>query len=208
MDTTSNQQTLRPDLDIIANWVKPDQQVLDLGCGRGDLLEHLMQTKQISGYGLEIEEDAITECIEKGINVIQQDLDDGLSNFKDNSIDTVIMTQALQAVRHPDKLLDEMLRISKDAIITFPNFGHWSCRFYLMFRGRMPMSKTLPYRWYDTPNIHMCTFNDFEALCHQKGIRILDRTVVDSHHNASLTARLWPNMLGRIAIYHIEKVNS
>jgi methionine biosynthesis protein MetW len=205
MDAATASNILRPDMEIIASWVKPEKQVLDLGCGRGDLLEHLMRTKKITGYGLEIEAQAITECITKGINVIEQDLDKGLSNFKDNSVDTIIMTQALQAVKRPDELLDEMLRIGKDAIITFPNFGHWSCRFYLMFKGRMPMSKTLPYGWYDTPNIHMCTFTDFEALCHQKGIRILNRTVVNDQHEASLASRVWPNMMGRIAIYHITR---
>jgi methionine biosynthesis protein MetW len=196
---------LRPDLDIIANWIKPKQQVLDLGCGAGTLLHHLIQTKQITGYGLEIEEDAITECIRKGINVIQQDLDKGLDNFEDHSVDTIVMTQALQAVKRPDLLLDEMLRVADEAIITFPNFGHWSCRFYLMFKGRMPMSEALPYSWYDTPNIHLCTFKDFEALCYDKGIKVVNRTVVDDDLKDSWAVRLWPNMLGQVAIYHITK---
>lgn len=197
--------TLRADLDIIANWIKPKQQVLDLGCGSGLLLDHLIQTKDITGYGLEIEEDAITECIRKGINVIQQDLDKGLDNFEDNSVNTVVMTQALQAVKRPDELLEEMLRVADEAIITFPNFGHWSCRFYLMFKGRMPMSETLPFSWYDTPNIHLCTFKDFEALCRDKGMKVLNRTVVDNELKDSWAVRLWPNMLGQVAIYHITK---
>lgn len=196
---------LRADQEIIANWIKPKQQVLDLGCGAGLLLDHLIQTKDITGYGLEIEEDSITECIKKGINVVQQDLDKGLDNFEDHSIDTVVMTQALQAVKRPDLLLDEMLRVADEAIITFPNFGHWSCRFYLMFKGRMPMSEALPFSWYDTPNIHLCTFKDFEALCHDKGLKVVNRTVVDNELKDSWAVRLWPNMLGQVAIYHVTK---
>ncbi|GAA3926909.1 methionine biosynthesis protein MetW [Litoribacillus peritrichatus] len=198
-------KNLRADLEIIANWISPDQQVLDLGCGQGELLSHLMTTKKIKGYGLEIEEDAITECIKKGINVVQQNLDDGLSNFEDHSVDTIVMTQALQAVKRPDLLLDEMLRVGNEAIITFPNFGHWSCRAYLMFKGRMPMSDTLPFSWYDTPNIHLCTFKDFEALCYDKEIKVLNRTVVDNDLKDNWAIRLWPNLLGQVAIYHIKK---
>ncbi len=196
---------LRADFEIIAEWIKPNQQVLDLGCGQGQLLHHLMKTKNIKGYGLEIEEDAITECIKKGINVVQQNLDEGLDNFEDNSVDTIIMTQALQAVRRPDELLDEMLRVGNEAIITFPNFGHWTCRSYLMFKGRMPMSDTLPFSWYDTPNIHLCTFKDFEALCYDKDIKVISRTVVDNDLKDNWAIRLWPNLLGQVAIYHITK---
>ena len=159
---------LRDDLRIIQQWVKPSSQVLDLGCGEGQLLSYLQANKQVNGYGLEINPDKITACIRNGVNVLEQNLDDGLSNFADDSMDTVIMTQALQVVRRPDELLEEMLRIGKEAIVTFPNFGFWKTRFYLLLKGRMPMSETLPYNWYDTPNIHMCTFRDFEILCHEK----------------------------------------
>ena len=196
---------LREDLQIIQQWVKPDSQVLDLGCGEGTLLKYLQQHKNVRGYGLEIDPDKITACIANGVNVIEQDLDKGLSNFADNSIDTVVMTQALQAVQRPDLLLDEMLRIGDEAIVTFPNFGYWRTRFYLLLKGRMPMSETLPYNWYDTPNIHMCTFHDFEVLCHAKNIRILNRTVVDDQHREHWTIGLWPAMLGEIAVYHITR---
>ena len=197
--------TLRDDLQIIQQWVKPDSQVLDLGCGEGTLLQYLQKNKNVRGYGLEIDPEKITECIVNDVNVIEQNLDKGLSNFADNSIDTVIMTQALQAVQRPDVLLDEMLRIGDEAIVTFPNFGFWRTRFYLLLKGRMPMSETLPYNWYDTPNIHMCTFRDFEVLCREKNIRILNRTVVDGRHREHWTIRLWPAMLGEIAIYHITR---
>jgi len=196
---------LRSDLNIIQDWVAPESQVLDLGCGQGDLLNYLQSKKQCKGYGLEIHSDSIVACVEKGINVIEHDLNNGLSHFKDGSVDTVVMTQALQAVRRPDLLLDEMLRVGKEAIITFPNFGYWRTRLYLLSKGKMPMSKTLPYNWYDTPNIHMCTFRDFEKLCREKGLKVVDRTVVDSNHQEHLSITLWPNLLGEIAIYRVTK---
>ncbi|HUH58065.1 MAG TPA: methionine biosynthesis protein MetW [Pseudomonadales bacterium] len=198
-------EPLREDLNIIQQWIKPNSKVLDLGCGQGILLKYLSEHKNVHGYGLEINPDKITACIKKGLNVIEQNLDKGLSNFQENTIDTVVMTQALQAVQRPDLLLDEMLRIGNEAIVTFPNFGYWRTRFYLLLKGRMPMSKTLPYNWYDTPNIHLCTFRDFEVLCHEKGIRILNRTVVDGEHKEHLSINLWPSMLGETAIYHIKR---
>jgi methionine biosynthesis protein MetW len=195
---------LRPDLTIIQHWVKPNSQVLDLGCGEGELLSYLKAEKGVRGYGLEINPEKITHCIKNGINVIEQNLDTGLGNFKDNSIDTVVMAQALQAVQNPDLLVDEMLRIGNQAIVTFPNFGYWRTRLYLLLKGRMPMSESLPYNWYDTPNIHLCTFKDFEQLCHNKGIRILNKTVVDDQHNEHWHIGLWPAMLGETAVYHIS----
>ena len=196
---------LRPDLSIIQQWIRPESEILDLGCGEGELLSYLKNEKKVHGYGLEINPEKLTACIRNGVNVIEQNLDNGLGNFEDQSIDTVVMTQALQAVQRPDELLDEMLRIGKEAIVTFPNFGYWKTRFYLLLKGRMPMSDTLPYNWYDTPNIHMCTFRDFEILCREKGIRILNKTVVDDQHREHWSIRLWPAMLGEIAVYHITR---
>ncbi len=196
---------MRADLEIIQEWIAPQSRVLDLGCGQGSLLAGLAEQKQVRGYGLEINPEDIQACIQAGVNVIEQDLDKGLSNFQDRSFDTVLMTQALQAVHRPDWVLDEMLRIGRESIITFPNFGHWRARGYLWFRGKMPVSKFLPYTWYDTPNIHFCTFKDFEQLCRQKNIHILDRTVVDSRHRDHWWIRLWPNMLGEIAIYRVTR---
>jgi len=197
--------TLRSDLNLIQQWIQPNSQVLDLGCGQGELLEFLKYQKACQVYGLEIHPDSIVSCVEKGLSVIEHDLNNGLKHFKDGSVDTVVMTQALQAVRRPDLLLDDMLRVGKEAIITFPNFGYWRTRLYLMSKGAMPMSKTLPYNWYDTPNIHMCTFHDFENLCRDKQLTILDRTVVDSTHEESLSTRLWPNLLGEIAMYRVTR---
>ncbi len=196
---------MRPDLEIIEQWIQPRARVLDLGCGEGTLLAHLKQRKQVSGYGLEINPENINSCLAKGVNVVEQDLDQGLRNFDNGSFDTVIMTQALQVLHHPDQVLDEMLRVGRECIVTFPNFGHWRCRLYLGVRGQMPVSKFMPYTWYNTPNIHFCTFKDFEALCQKKQLRILNRTVVDQAHQGSLTNRLLPNLFGEIAIYHLSR---
>jgi methionine biosynthesis protein MetW len=196
---------LRQDLHIIEQWIKPNSQVLDLGCGEGLLLKHLKENKNVRGYGLEIDSEKITQCIANGLNVIEQDLDKGLNNFKSDSMNTVIMTQALQAVARPDLMIEEMLRIGEEAIVTFPNFGYWRIRFYLMLKGRMPMSDTMPYNWYDTPNIHFCTFRDFEVLCHEKGIRILNKTVVDGQYREHFSMKMWPSFLGEIAIYRIKR---
>ena len=195
---------MRADLDIIQDWIPTGSRVLDLGCGDGELLAWLRDHKQVSGYGLEIDADNIAQCLQKGINVIEQDLDQGLSNFASNSFDVVVMTQALQAVQYPDKLLEEMLRIGRQCIITFPNFGHWRCRWDLMHKGQMPVSEFLPYTWYNTPNIHFCTFLDFEALCYQRQVRVLDRLAVDRLHRHNWVSRIWPNLFGEIGIYRVS----
>ena len=197
---------MRADLKLIEPWVRPGTHVLDLGCGDGTLLAHLHEKKNVQGYGIEIDEAQITRCIEKGVNVIQHDLDSkGLKTFADQQFDTVIMTQALQAVRQPDVMLEEMLRLGQQGIVTFPNFGYWRCRQYLLWHGKMPMSKTLPHTWYNTPNIHLCTFKDFEALCKKKGIKILNRTVVDSDFSQSRFAKMWPNLFAEFAVYRITR---
>lgn len=197
---------LRPDLDIIEQWIKPGAHMLDVGCGDGTLLGYLQENKNVSGYGLEINHEHITACMRRGVSVVEQDLDvKGLGNFRDQSFDIVVMTQALQAVREPDVMLEEMLRLGRECIVTFPNFAYWRLRWYLMRKGRMPVSKTLPYTWYNTPNIHLCTFRDFEALCFERGIRILDRAVGDNEHRAGWFNRLWPNLFGQIAIYRVTR---
>lgn len=197
---------MRADLKLIEPWVRSGTHVLDLGCGDGTLLAHLHEKKNVQGYGIEIDEAQITRCIEKGVNVIEHNLDSkGLKSFADQQFDTVIMTQALQAVRQPDVMLEEMLRLGQQGIVTFPNFGYWRCRQYLLWHGKMPMSKTLPHTWYNTPNIHLCTFKDFEALCKKKAIKILNRTVVDSDFSQSRFAKMWPNLFAEFAVYRITR---
>jgi methionine biosynthesis protein MetW len=198
--------SLRVDLALISEWIKPNSRILDLGCGDGTLLKHLRETMNVSGYGIEIDQADIVKCIESGINVIHADLDEGINNYFDaNSFDFVVMTQALQAIRHPEKLLDEILRVSSDAIITFPNMAYWSNRVQLAIGGHMPVTKSLPHYWYNTPNIHLCTLQDFENLCKELGIRIIKRHVVDSQHRHNWLSKLFPNLFGEIAIYHITK---
>lgn len=195
----------RNDFDIIRQWIKTQSRVLDLACGDGELLKSLKQEKQVKGYGLEINPQNIERCIVNGINVLEQDIDRGLGNFRDGSFDTVIMTQALQVLRHPHLVLEEMLRVGRECIVTFPNFGHWRCRWYLSTRGKMPVSRFMPYTWYDTPNIHFCTFRDFEELCRQKQLTVIERLVVDNAHKGDWKTKLFPNLLGEIAIYHLTR---
>lgn len=197
---------MRPDLNIIAEWIQPASRVLDLGCGDGALLAHLRDHKHVMGYGLEIDKDKIIACIRAGINVIHTNLEAGLADFNDAAFDYVIMTQTLQAVQHTERLLDEMLRVGREGIVTFPNFGHWKCRFQLTLEGHMPVvKKTLPYAWYNTPNIHLFTIQDFEKLCRNRGIVIYQRTVVDYAHRSSLGLRLFPNLLGELALYRLGR---
>jgi methionine biosynthesis protein MetW len=195
---------MRLDLTLIQNWIEPKARVLDLGCGDGTLLMALRDNKNADGLGVEIDAEDITRCVARGINVIEQDLNDDLGNFETGSFDVVVMTLALQALRYPHRVLDEMLRIGRHGIITFPNFGHWRARWYLFSRGRMPVSKFLPYTWYDTPNIHFCTVKDFEALCAEKNIRILDRAMI-AGNSAGPLARLWSNLFAVTAVYHIAR---
>ncbi|MCB1678569.1 MAG: methionine biosynthesis protein MetW [Halioglobus sp.] len=196
---------MRQDLTHILRWVEPGSRVLDLGCGDGEFLASLRERRQVRGTGLEIDADNITAAIARGLDIVEQDMDRGLANFPDQSFDTVVMAHALQAVHYPDRVLDEMLRIGRQCIVTFPNFGHWRCRLYLGTRGRMPVSKFMPYSWYDTPNIHFCTVRDFEALCREKSIRILARDVVGNTERQPLLASTWPNLFAATAIYHITR---
>ncbi|MDN5848988.1 MAG: methionine biosynthesis protein MetW [Nitrococcus sp.] len=196
---------MRPDLQIVADWITPRSRVLDLGCGDGTLLRELQESRFVTGYGLEIDADNIGRCIRNGVNVIQTDLDQGLSDFAAGTFDYVVMTQTLQAVRRPNRLLDEMLRVGRIGIVTFPNFAFWRLRYHLAMLGRMPMSGALSYTWYETPNIHLCTIRDFEELCLQKDIRILEREVLSHDLRRPVIAGVLPNLLAEIAIYRFRR---
>jgi methionine biosynthesis protein MetW len=187
----------RADFAAIAQWVKPGARVLDLGCGDGSLFNYLQRERSISGYGVEIDDDNVLACVQNGVNVIQRNLELGLLDFDDQSFDFVILSQTLQAMRHGERLISEMLRVGREGIVTFPNFGYWRNRLQIL-GGRMPVSETLPYEWFDTPNIHLCTLEDFERFCSERGIRIVERKVLTQGR----AVHTLPNLLGALAIYH------
>ncbi|MFT5446885.1 MAG: methionine biosynthesis protein MetW [Gammaproteobacteria bacterium] len=189
----------------ITDWVSPGARILDLGCGDGTLLAHLRDVHRISGYGLEIDIDNIVKCMAKGVNAIQADLDQGLADFHDLSFDTVILLQTLQAVRFPGNLLREMLRVGHEGVVTFPNFGHWSARVQLAFGGRMPVTKTLPSQWYDSTNLHLFTLKDFETLCRDEGIEVVQRVLLSADGHESTLSRAWPTLFTEVAVYRLRQ---
>ncbi|GAB5605105.1 methionine biosynthesis protein MetW [Sideroxyarcus sp. TK5] len=190
----------RPDFAAIAAWIPQGSSVLDLGCGDGSLLRYLRETREVRGYGVEISDANIAACIANGVNVIQNDLDAGLADFESDSFDFVILSQTLQATRHTEALMNEIVRVGREGIISFPNFGYWKNRLQIM-QGHMPVSKQLPYQWYDTPNVHLCTLNDFELLCDHLGIRILGRHVMNEGGDVNLL----PNLRGSVAVYRFKR---
>jgi methionine biosynthesis protein MetW len=194
---------LRPDLALICDWIRPGSRVLDLGCGDGALLAHLARTCEVRGYGLEIDPALVLRCVEAGVNVIQADIDEGLKDFESGSFDYVLMTQALQALHRPERALTEILRIGRFGIVTFPNFGHWRVRSALAL-GRMPVTASLPDRWYDTPNIHLCTVADFEDLCARNRWNILQRRLLDRSHHEGARIRMAPNLFSEVALYLLQ----
>ena len=198
----------RRDFKIISEWIKKQSTVLDLGCGDSTLLNYLVATKNINGYGLEKDIEKVQESIKKNISVIQADFNVGLEQyFENNFFDYAIMTQALQENKNPDRIILEMLRVAKEGIVTFPNMGFWKNRFQLGFLGRMPISKSLPNNWFDTPNIHLCTFEDFERLCRDLKIKIIEKKVLNNSYSTNFFLKLFPNLFGEIALYRFEKTN-
>ncbi|ABI58802.1 MULTISPECIES: methionine biosynthesis protein MetW [Nitrosomonas] len=188
--------TLRPDFATIAAWIKPGSSVLDLGCGDGTLLHYLGNKLDVRGYGVEISAHNILACMQKGINVIHSDLESGLSGFENASFDYVILSQTLQAMKNTENIIQEILRVGKEGIVSFPNFGYWKNRLQVA-AGHMPVSSNLPYQWYDTPNIHLCTLHDFEQLCQKHKVNILERRVM----NHDKKVAFFPNLFGILAFY-------
>jgi methionine biosynthesis protein MetW len=184
----------------ILRWVMPGARVLDLGCGDGRLLRSLWEARQAPGYGVEIDDAHVLACIRNDVNVLQMDLEDGLSAFRDRSFDYVILSETLQAIHRQEPLLREMLRVGTEAIVSFPNFGYWRARAQIAFAGHMPVSKELPYQWYDTPNVHHCTIADFEVLCERLGFRILERVALTRGRRIE-----WlPNLRASVAMFRVS----
>jgi methionine biosynthesis protein MetW len=198
--TASGGHAFRPDFAVIAAWVQPGAKVLDLGCGDGSLICFLREARNIRGYGVEIDDTNVLACFNNGVNVIQSDLESGLQSFESRSFDYVVLSQTLQAVRNTENIVKEMLRVSKEGIVSFPNFGYWKNRMQVL-AGNMPVSEALPYQWFDTPNIHNCTLGDFEEFCSQHGARILERRVMSGNQQITFM----PNLLGMLAFYRFEQ---
>ena len=199
VNITNSTQQFRQDFAIISGWVKFGSKVLDLGCGDGELLQFLRSGLEVKGYGVEKDDANRLACMKNGSNVIQMDLEDGLSGFEDQSFDTVILSQTLQAMNNTEEIVQEMLRVGREIIVTFPNFGYWRNRIQIT-GGRMPVSKTLPYQWYDTPNVHLCTINDFDQFCKNHKITILERCVITD----TKAVNFMPNLLGNLAMYRLK----
>jgi methionine biosynthesis protein MetW len=187
---------VRADLQAIIQWVPKGARVLDLGCGDGSLLRSLWQERQAPGYGVEIDDDSVLACVANDVNVLQVDLESGLSLFADGSFDCVILSETLQTIHRTELLMREMLRVGREVIVSFPNFGHWRARVQVVL-GRMPVSEALPYEWYETPNVHHCTMHDFEDLCRRLRVKIRERLAL--HDGKPVTALA--NLLGSLAVY-------
>ena len=190
----------RHDFQLIASWIPERSRVLDLGCGDGVLLAGLAATHGARGYGIEIDDANVLASVKNGVNVIQSDIEQGLASFGDNTFDFVILSQTLQAMRDAERVLNEMLRVGREGIVTFPNFGYWRHRLDI-FLGHMPVSKSLPHAWWNTPNIHLCTVKDFEDLCIKVGAQILDERVL--HEGRHVT--VLPNLRGSLGVFRFRR---
>jgi methionine biosynthesis protein MetW len=203
MSTHSNiNHIYRQDFAIIAGWLGFGSKALDLGCGDGSLLRYVRDSLEIKGYGVEKDDANWLAAMQNDIDVIQMDLEAGLSEFEDNSFDTVILSQTIQAMHHTEAILHEMLRVGREAIVTFPNFGYWRNRVQIL-TGNMPVSEDLPYQWYNTPNVHLCTINDFDQLCKDSNIAVIERKVITN----SKEITLMPNWFGNLAMYRLKRAS-
>ena len=190
----------RYDYEVIAQWIEPGEKVLDLGCGDGSLLKHLIDVRQVQGYGVENDPDKLLACVKNGVNVIQANMDKGLSDFEDGFFDHVIMSLSLQAMHNTQGILHEMLRVGREAVVSFPNFGYWRHRQSIL-NGRMPVSESLPHQWFNTPNVRFFTIADFDALCEMNGIAVRERLAFDE-------GKLMldePNFLASVAVYRLGR---
>jgi len=191
--------------EVIENWVSSGSRILDLGCGDGSILEDLKLSKSVEGYGVEIDKDNIQACLEKGLDVIEQNIDKGLTNFQDKSFDTVLVSQTIQVLKNPKEALDEITRIGHQSIIVIPNFGHWKSRLTVFLGGKMPVTEALPEKWYETDNIHLCTVADFENLCSELGIIVEEKKILNAEGKVSSISSGWSNLLSSAVIYRLSR---
>ena len=191
-------QNSRYDFPIIENWTHQNSKVLDLGCGDGSLLNYLKEKKDIKGFGIEKNKDNWLLSLKNNIDVIQMDLEAGLAGFETNSFDLVILSRTIQSMNHIEDIIHEMMRVGKEVIITFPNFGYWKNRFQIM-QGNMPVSDELPYKWFETPNIHLCTIQDFDNLCRENKIKVEQRLILTDKKSVNF----YPNLFGALALYKL-----
>ena len=200
---------MRYDLQIIASWIDPGSKVLDLGCGKGELLSYLKKEKQILGTGIESSEEKAAKCIEKGLQVLQGDITEEILDYPDNAFDYVILSQTLQQVYEPHKLIKELLRVGRRIIVSFPNFSHWAIRLQILFSGYAPKNRQLPYEWYDTPNIRVITIKDFRRFVNNTGCRVI-REVAINTHSQDLQGNIinfLPNLRATYGIFLVSKMN-
>ena len=198
--TFDDLKTARPDLAFIAHWVQPGAHVLDVGCGDGVMMDYLQTDKRCSGYGLELADERVLASTKRGVRVIQQDFEKGLGIFGDNSFDTVLCLSSLQMMQHVENLLRDIVRVGREAIVSFPNFAYWPHRVALL-RGRMPVSKTLPYQWYDTPNVRCATIEDFRELADDVGLEVMECVALAE----GKIVNLLPNLRGELAVFRLRK---
>ena len=189
---------------IITDWVPSQSKVIDFGCGNGSLLKDLIDTKNICGYGVEIDHQMIAECIKKGISVIEKDIDEGIQDFESSSFDIAIMASSIQCLKNPNITMRRMLKLSNKCIVTLPNFGYWKCRLALL-AGKMPVTPSLPSSWYETENLHLCTISDFEKLCSDSGFIIDERIFLNGSSKKGLLASIMPNIFASEGVYLLGK---
>ena len=204
--TTRRQAKIRADLQVIADMVTPGTRVLDIGCADGALLDHLLHDKQVTGRGIELSQAGVNACVSQGLSVIQGDADTDLTDYPPGAFDFVILSQTLQATHDPRHVLSQLVRIGRRAVVSFPNFGHWRVRLSLLARGRMPVTHSLPEKWYETANIHLCTISDFLALARELGITVERALVLDDRGCPIRIQHLWlANLLGEHGMFLLKK---